>query len=103
MLPSSHSGTGRWTCRSIALAATSGAGPRRVKGEPGVPAGDRPSIHDPRVHAPAPLEFGSETGPDLVHPETRFADRGDLEHRLCTDPDPGPHRKPHDVQPFDGD
>src|ERR1700737_2717026 len=101
MLPSSHSLSGRWTCRSTA----------RIKlrrewlcffDHDRIADVDRPAEDHPRDHAAPALELLSQAVADLIHSEAWLADLGNLQHRACPEVQPTSHWKLHHVQPLDG-
>src|ERR671935_1723234 len=103
MLPSSHSVSGRWTWRSTARTVTSastcdGFG---ALDDDRISHPDQAAFEDPAVHPSTSDECLLEPGPDLIHPKTGLAYRGQLENG-GTNPQLGAGLQPHDPNPFDG-
>src|SRR5207249_4566061 len=97
MLPSSHSFSGRWTCRSTARI--------KLRSERfcfferyGIAHGDRAAVYDASDHATPAHKLVFQAQADLIHAEARFADLRNLEHRTVAQPDSGADRQAHHVQ-----
>src|SRR2546430_15258943 len=101
MLPSSHSLSGRWTCRSIARIKLRGERLRLLDAN-GVADSDGSPLDNARQHASPALELDAQAIPDLVHPKTGLADCGDLQHGAPAEAQPRTGRESHDVHPFYG-
>src|SRR5438445_13207770 len=99
MLPSSHSLSGRWTCRSIARIKLRGERLRLLDAD-GVADSDGSPLDNARQHASPALELAAQAIPDLVPPKTGLADRGDLQHGAPAQAQPRTARASHDVHPF---
>src|ERR1700704_2880970 len=102
MLPSSHSFSGRWTCRSTARIKLGREGLRSFDGD-GVADTDGSALDHARDHPPPSLELLLQPLADLIHPKTWFANRGDLQHSAPAEAHPAAGRKLHDVHAFDRD
>src|SRR5438270_9507902 len=100
MLPSSHSFTGRWTCRSTARIKLGG---ERLDGFDGdrITNVDGAALDHARDHAAAADQLILEAHADFIHAEAWLANLGDLENGLSAQPEPGTDGQPHHVQPLD--
>src|SRR5712692_11907509 len=99
MLPSSHSFSGRWTCRSTARIKLGRERLRAFDGD-GVPDAYGSAPDHTRHHAPPALELLLQPLPDLIHPKTGLANRGDLEHGAPAKAHQGAFRELHHVDAF---
>src|SRR5467141_551247 len=102
MLPSSHSFSGRWTCRSTARIKLGGEWLRSFDTNRVADADDSALDHA-RDHAPAALELLLQPVADLIHSKTGFADFGDLQHCATAEAYPAARWKPHHVYAFHRD
>src|SRR5690348_11618812 len=100
MLPSSHSLSGRWTCRSTARIKL-GRERLRAFDVDRVADVDRPTLDDARDHSPPALELLRQAITDLIHSKTGLADRGDLQDRAPAEAQPGTWWELHDVHTLD--
>src|SRR5260370_9269351 len=99
MLPSSHSFSGRWTCRSTARIKLGREWLRAFDGD-GVPDADGSAPDHTRHHAPPALELLLQPLPDLIHPEAGLANRGDLQDGASAKAHPAAGRHLHDAAAF---
>src|SRR3982074_1115357 len=102
MLPSSHSFSGRWTCRSTAR-IKSGRERLRLFDGNGIADVDDSALDDARDHAPSAFELLLQPLADLIHSKTGLTDRGDLQHGAAAESQPAAGRKLHHVHTFQGD
>src|SRR5919201_2802652 len=100
MLPSSHSFSGRWTCRSTARIKLRGQRLCFFERDR-VADVDRFAQDHASDHASPADEFVFQPHPDLIHAKARLADVRDLEHRARSQPDSGADRHDHDIEPID--
>src|SRR6266851_5153157 len=102
MLPSSHSFSGRWTCRSTARIKLGRERLRAFDGD-GVADADGSAPDHSRYHPAPALELLLQPLPDLIHPKTGLANRGDLQHGTSAKAYPAAGRQLHDVDAFHRD
>src|SRR6267143_2031785 len=102
MLPSSHSFSGRWTCRSTARIKL-GRERLRAFDDDRVADADRPALNHTRDHAPPALELLLQAIADFIHPETGLADGGDLQNSAPAEAHHGAGRELHNVDAFHRD
>src|SRR2546421_5945974 len=97
MLPSSHSFSGRWTCRSTARIKLGGERFGCFDGDR-IADIDRATLDYPRDHAAAADQLILESHPDFIHAEAWLADLGDLKNGFGAQPEPGADGQPHHVE-----